>query len=30
MRTKCVQMEYILKLSLEKAHDKSKFKSGRR
>ena len=30
MRTKCVQMGYILKLSLEKAHDKSKFKSGRR
>ena len=30
MRTKCVQMKYILKLSLEKAHDKSKFKSGRR
>ena len=30
MRTKCVQMGLILKLSLEKAHDKSKFKSGRR
>ena len=30
MRTKCVQIGYILKLSLEKAHDKSKFKSGRR
>ena len=30
MRTKCVQIERILKLSLEKAHDKSKFKSGRR
>ena len=30
MRTKCVQMGYILKLSWEKAHDKSKFKSGRR
>ena len=30
MRTKCVQMGHILKLSLEKAHDKSKFKSGRR
>ena len=29
MRTKCVQIEHILKLSLEKAHDKSKFKSGR-
>ena len=30
MRTKCVQIENILKLSLEKAYDKSKFKSGRR